>query len=70
MHSPKRLARIRPKPQGLGVWIGVTYLFLIAMSLVNIGSSVAFKAVLSLGVILLMAIYGTPISCAFSDVSP
>lgn len=47
----------------------MTYVFLIAMSLVNIGSTVGFNAVFSLGVVLLMGTYGTPISSIFSILS-
>lgn len=41
----------------------MTCLFTIAMSLINIGSTVAFNAVLSLGVVALMATYGISIGC-------
>lgn len=70
MHSSKRVARVHPKSQGFGGSIRVTYVFLVAMSLVNIGSTVGFNAVFSLGVVLLMGTYGTPISCILSNVSP
>ena len=48
----------------------MTYVFLVAMSLVNMDSTVRFNAVFSLGVVLLMGTYGTSISCIFSNVSP
>ena len=43
--------------------IPVTYMFTILMSLINIGSTVAFNAVLSLIVVALMATYAFSIGC-------
>ena len=57
------LARVNPKWQVPGNSILVTCFFTVAMSLINIGSTVAFNAVLSLGVVALMATYGISISC-------
>ena len=57
------LARVNPIWQVPGNSILVSCFFTVAMSLINIGSTVAFNAVLSLGVVALMTTYGISISC-------
>ena len=54
---------MHPRWQVPGNSILVTCLFTVAMSLINIGSTVAFNAVLSLGIVALMATYAISIGC-------
>lgn len=57
------LSRVHPKKEVPANAIAVTCLFTMLLSLINIGSTVAFNAIISLQVVALFSTYAVSISC-------